>query len=56
MIIVVILSMIKKINILVIILSFFSVNSLVSHSGGTDSYGCHTNSKTGGYHCHNRKY
>lgn len=23
-----------------------------SHSGGTDAYGCHTNSKTGDYHCH----
>lgn len=26
-----------------------------SHSGGTDSYGCHTNHKTGDYHCHNPK-
>jgi Ni/Co efflux regulator RcnB len=25
------------------------------HSGGTDSKGCHTNSKTGDYHCHNPK-
>ncbi len=23
-----------------------------SHSGGTDRDGCHTNSKTGIYHCH----
>lgn len=23
-----------------------------AHSGGTDSAGCHTNSKTGVYHCH----
>ncbi|MEQ1448026.1 YHYH domain-containing protein, partial [Acinetobacter schindleri] len=22
------------------------------HSGGTNSQGCHTNSKTGDYHCH----
>ncbi|WP_367950946.1 YHYH domain-containing protein [Spiribacter roseus] len=22
------------------------------HSGGTDAYGCHTNHKTGVYHCH----
>ncbi|TFH88884.1 YHYH domain-containing protein, partial [Vibrio ouci] len=22
---------------------------------GTDANGCHTNSKTGDYHCHNRK-
>ena len=26
--------------------------SAVAHSGGTDAYGCHTNSKTGVYHCH----
>ena len=26
-----------------------------SHSGNTDSYGCHTNHKTGDYHCHNSK-
>lgn len=24
----------------------------MSHSGGTDSSGCHTNSQTGSYHCH----
>lgn len=23
-----------------------------AHSGGTDSSGCHTDSKTGLYHCH----
>lgn len=23
-----------------------------AHSGGTDAQGCHTNSKTGVYHCH----
>jgi hypothetical protein len=23
-----------------------------AHSGGTDSYGCHLNHKTGVYHCH----
>lgn len=26
-----------------------------AHSGGTDSNGCHTNRKTGDYHCHNKK-
>ena len=26
-----------------------------SHSGGTDSRGCHTNRKTGDYHCHSPK-
>ncbi|WP_199489651.1 MULTISPECIES: YHYH domain-containing protein [Mesorhizobium] len=23
-----------------------------AHSGGTDANGCHTNHKTGAYHCH----
>lgn len=26
-----------------------------SHSGGTDSKGCHTDHKTGDYHCHKPK-
>lgn len=25
------------------------------HSGGTDANGCHTNHKTGDYHCHKPK-
>ena len=24
----------------------------MAHSGGTDKLGCHTNHKTGVYHCH----
>jgi hypothetical protein len=24
----------------------------LQHSGGTDAYGCHTDRKTGSYHCH----
>ena len=32
---------------------FALVSSLaLAHSGGTDSMGCHTNHKTGVYHCH----
>ncbi|WP_352877820.1 YHYH domain-containing protein [Mesorhizobium sp. M0959] len=27
-------------------------HSAAAHSGGTDSNGCHTNHKTGDYHCH----
>ena len=27
----------------------------ISHSGGTNANGCHTNRKTGDYHCHNAK-
>ena len=26
-----------------------------AHSGGTDRHGCHTEHRTGDYHCHNRK-
>ena len=26
-----------------------------AHSGGTYTEGCHTNRKTGDYHCHNKK-
>jgi len=25
-----------------------------AHSGGTDANGCHTNHKTGEYHCHGK--
>lgn len=32
-----------------------ATNKLLKHSGGTDSRGCHTNHKTGEYHCHNPK-
>ncbi|MDQ2066157.1 YHYH domain-containing protein [Xinfangfangia sp. CPCC 101601] len=24
----------------------------IAHSGGTNSAGCHNDTKTGGYHCH----
>lgn len=26
--------------------------SALAHSGGTDSNGCHTERRTGSYHCH----
>ena len=29
-----------------------SVLSAFAHGGGTDANGCHTNRKTGDYHCH----
>ena len=36
-----------------LILVALSYPSLVqAHSGGTNAEGCHTNSKTGDYHCH----
>lgn len=31
------------------------MNASYSHSGGTDSWGCHTNHSNGDYHCHNPK-
>lgn len=34
------------------VLAFGSLESF-SHSGRTNSEGCHNNRKTGGYHCHN---
>ena len=33
----------------------FSASMAYAHGGGTDSKGCHTNHKTGEFHCHNRK-
>ena len=35
-------------------LSLLGADSL-AHSGGTNANGCHTNRKTGDYHCHNAK-
>ncbi|WP_338644469.1 YHYH domain-containing protein [Yersinia bercovieri] len=32
-----------------------TIGSAFAHSGGTNADGCHTNSKTGDYHCHNKK-
>lgn len=31
------------------------VQKPADHSGGTDARGCHTNSQTGVYHCHQPK-
>ena len=36
---------------IVIIAVLVSLNAL-AHSGRTDSSGCHTDRKNGGYHCH----
>ncbi len=44
----------KKI-VLALIISFGFVSLSMAHSGGTNSSGCHTNHKTGDYHCHNPK-
>jgi len=39
-------------NLLLILVSATLATTAVAHSGGTDAAGCHTNSKTGVYHCH----
>ncbi|AWL30481.1 YHYH domain-containing protein [Acinetobacter defluvii] len=33
-------------------MTILTANAANAHSGGTNSQGCHTNSKTGDYHCH----
>ena len=33
----------------------FPLHRALAHSGGTDRHGCHHNSRTGDYHCHNAK-
>lgn len=35
--------------------SLLICGSATAHSGGTDAQGCHTNRKTGDYHCHGAK-
>ncbi|CNK67406.1 Uncharacterised protein [Yersinia frederiksenii] len=37
------------------IMFILSIGAAIAHSGGTDANGCHTNKKTGDYHCHNPK-
>lgn len=32
-----------------------TITDSVAHSGGTNANGCHTNRKTGDYHCHTPK-
>lgn len=45
--------MIKIIGFIFIVV-FVPLNAW-AHSGGTNAEGCHTNRKTGDYHCHNKK-
>lgn len=35
-----------------IVLTMVATSSAFAHSGGKDAYGCHTDHKTGNYHCH----
>lgn len=39
-----------------ILINLFAAEVALSHSGRTNSEGCHNNRKTGGYHCHNGGY
>ena len=32
-----------------------TVTEALGHSGGTNAAGCHTNRRTGDYHCHTRR-
>lgn len=41
-----------KALIIAIILTASFIAQAFAHSGGTDANGCHTNRKTGEYHCH----
>ena len=42
------------VSVLIAFLGFLP-SAALSHSGGTNSDGCHENSKTGDYHCHTPK-
>lgn len=42
----------KKIALFVFVVGIMSFNFTLSHSGGTDDTGCHTDHSTGIYHCH----
>jgi hypothetical protein len=43
-----------RIPLLMALLTFLSL-PVVPHSGGTNADGCHTNRRTGDYHCHTPK-
>ncbi len=42
--------MMKKL--VLIVLAMVTATSVFAHSGGKDKWGCHTDHKTGIYHCH----
>lgn len=42
----------KKATALIALAFAFASGIAFAHSGGTDKNGCHTETKTGGYHCH----
>jgi hypothetical protein len=42
-------------SLLMTLLLSFQAQPALSHSGGTNADGCHTNRRTGDYHCHTPK-
>lgn len=42
------------ISFFVLLFSFASASLAFAHGGGLDRNGCHTNHKTGEYHCHRK--
>lgn len=42
--------MMKKLMLILVTMTF--VSTALAHSGGTDSGGCHNDTKKGTYHCH----
>lgn len=42
----------KLLSLTITVLSAALTSTAFAHSGGLDAYGCHTNRKTGDYHCH----
>lgn len=44
----------RKFLVILMLAATLGISATVAsaHSGGTDSSGCHTNHKTGVYHCH----
>ena len=45
----------KPISVVFAVVLYFASPTILAHSGGTDSSGCHTESATGQRHCHNSK-
>jgi hypothetical protein len=41
-----------RIQLLALVLFLIAPASAIAHGGGLDANGCHTNRKTGDYHCH----
>ncbi len=42
----------KKIAFVLVLAFIMAMSIAYAHSGGTDKFGCHTDHKTGFYHCH----